>query len=55
MGRYPLGVYDDEPPEDVPFLRSVGVGSSGAAKLARTLTNVTDEVSDFLDSINPLP
>lgn len=45
-------MYDDEPPEDVPLLRSVNVGGGAAAKIARWTTNAADTVGDFLDKID---
>jgi hypothetical protein len=51
----PLGVYDELPPEDLPGVKSIGVGNSRTAKFARLLTDTADELGDFLDRINPLP
>lgn len=52
--RYPLGVYDEPPPEDVPFIRYVDVGDNFASDLARKLTTVTNDVDDWLDSVIPV-
>lgn len=51
--RYPLGVYDHEPDEDVPFLKSVDVGDNFAATWARKLTSATNDVDAWLDSVIP--
>lgn len=50
-----IGVYDHPADPDVPFLHSVGVGDSFPTTLARKLTSVTNDVTDFLDDLDPLP
>lgn len=51
--RYPLGVYDHEPDEDVPFLKSVGVGDSFPSRLAKDLTGAVNKVDSILDGLIP--
>ena len=51
--RYPIGVYADRPPEEVPFLKSVDVGDNFAAKWARKLTSATNDVDAWLDDAIP--
>jgi hypothetical protein len=50
--RYPLGVYDDPPPEDVPLLRSMNVGGGLAAKGARWATEAADDITDLIDKLD---
>ncbi len=50
---FPVGVYEDPPPEDAFFLGSYRVGRTGVARLGRTLTLAGNDVSDFIDGLIP--
>lgn len=46
-------MYDHEPDPDVPFLRSVGVGDSFPAKLARDATGIVNKLDQKLSDLIP--